>query len=616
MSGIAGVVRADGVAVGKREFQTLTDALRPQGPDGRKTIFEHNLALGHALLQTDPDAPPEHQPLTIDGDHWIVADTRLDDRRSLVQAIRRDDPHAPNEASDAELLLRAYRVWGPACLDRLLGEFAFAIWSQPAQRLFCARDHFGLKPFYFSSGGARFVFSNTPDCIRRDRTVSGRLNEAAVGDFLLFDYNRDPRTTILAGVQRLPPAHSLTWSGGQPEIQRYWRMPIDDELRWKDPRDYVVRFRELLEMAVADRMRSGKTGILMSGGMDSTSLAAAAKELAGKRKVAAEFKAFTIAYDRLIPDDERRYASSAARHMGLPISTLAADGYGFFERSGEPGFQPPEPQNTPFYAVWMDHFREAAEFSRVALAGYGGDEILEQRSAQLLSLVRGMNLGAAVREWIWCARLRRRIPHTGFLPAVRSKLRREDPWQPVFPRWIDPEFAAAYGLYDRWREGMVEPDSEHPRHPVDYSLMGSPIWPATFEAFHPGATGRNLEVRTPFLDLRLARFALSLPVRPWLEDKGVLRAAMRGRLPRQVLNRWKTPLNGSPEEVHVKRGTHLNSMGNLHPELFRFVDRDRFFRTMESDGVEALEDLRPLALSKYLDHLRPATTSTRNRHAA
>src|SRR5206468_123742 len=99
-------------------------------------------------------------------------------------------------------LLRAYRTWGEDCVDHLLGDFAFAVWDGPQQRLFCARDHLGVKPFFYACLGQTVVFSNTLDCIRQYSAASEKLNDLAIADFLLFGLNQNPVTTSFADIQR------------------------------------------------------------------------------------------------------------------------------------------------------------------------------------------------------------------------------------------------------------------------------------------------------------------------------------------------------------------------------------------------------------------------------
>ena len=180
-----------------------------------------------------------------------------------------------------ELVLRAYAVWGVDCVRHLLGDFSFAVWDAPRQRLFCARDHLGVKPFYYAQLGRTVVVSNTLDCIRLHPAVSRDLNDAAIADFLLFGANQADRPTSFRDIQRLAPAHSITWSDGAPRCRRYWTLPVEEPIYFQRADDYSDRFKELLQAALRDRLRTRRVGVLMSGGVDSPTLAAVAQTCCG-----------------------------------------------------------------------------------------------------------------------------------------------------------------------------------------------------------------------------------------------------------------------------------------------------------------------------------------------
>ena len=199
-------------------------------------------------------------------------------------------------ARDEELILSAYEKWGEDCVKHLTGDFAFAIWDERSQRLFCARDHFGVKPFFYTYIDGNFNFSSTLNDLRPG--VSNRLNEIAIGDYLLFGVNQDNSTTIFQDIQRLPPGHTLTLANNEITIRRYWTPSLTAEVRYRDSQSYVEHFSELLSRAVRDRLHTDRVAISMSGGLDSTSLAAIASEHA-------EVAGFTVVYDTLIPDEER-----------------------------------------------------------------------------------------------------------------------------------------------------------------------------------------------------------------------------------------------------------------------------------------------------------------------
>ena len=206
----------------------------------------------------------------------ISADARIDNRKDLIQKLQ-----ASQTTTDEQLILLAYEAWGEECVKHLLGDFAFAIWDANRKRFFCARDHFGVKPFFYAQLGDSFIFSNDINTLRQDPRVSDTLNETAIADYLVFGLNQDQSSTIFRDIQRLPAGHTLTFANNEITIRQYWTLEIPDAIRFRDDRDYVERFNELLTIAVADRVRTDRVAISMSGGLDSTSLAVIAARIVG-----------------------------------------------------------------------------------------------------------------------------------------------------------------------------------------------------------------------------------------------------------------------------------------------------------------------------------------------
>ena len=239
-------------------------------------------------------------------DVWITADARIDARDELIRKLEANGSRGlRHAATDADLILHAYRVWGTRCVDHLLGDFAFAIWDAMRKRLFCARDHFGVRPFYYAQVGEHLIFGNNLETIRQHPRVSDELNDLAIVNFLLFRHQPRINQTSFADIQALLPAHTLICERGKTTISRYWTLPIEDPIHFKRQHDYVDQFREFFDSAVADRMRTNRAGILMSGGLNSSSIAATVHSLRARKKSEFALKAFTYVYDRLIPDEER-----------------------------------------------------------------------------------------------------------------------------------------------------------------------------------------------------------------------------------------------------------------------------------------------------------------------
>src|ERR1700678_1682577 len=372
MSGIVGMFERGGARIDRALLHALTDSLSYCGPDTRDTWTGTSAGFGHTLLRTTVESGNERQPASFAGQYWITADARIDCRDELIgemtQADEFDTAQARRSASDSDLILRAYSIWGEDCVRRLRGDFSFAIWDARERKLFCARDHFGIKPFYYAEPGELFLFSNVLDCLRQHPDISADLNDAAIGDFLLFGLNCDEATTTFRDIRRLPAAHSMTVSAEGLRIRRYWSAPTTGRIRYKQPRDVVEHFQILLQAAVADRLRTDRVGILLSGGLDSATVAATARDLSRTAGGAQDLRAYTVVYKSLIPDQAGEYASASAEFAKIPIQFMPMDALQPFERWNDPELHWPEPVDDPFFAGLFDQFGTIAADCRVALS--------------------------------------------------------------------------------------------------------------------------------------------------------------------------------------------------------------------------------------------------------
>src|SRR5690348_12800641 len=345
--------RRDGAPIDRALLQSLTDFVGYVGPDAKQTWAEGPIGFGHTLLRTTWESAGECQPANLEQRFWITADVRLDCRAELEGKLNAAGQRVRRAAPDSELILAAYAAWGEACIQELRGDFAFAIWDARKKNLFCARDHFGLKPFYYCDLGDLFLFSNTLQCLRLHPAVSDELNDAAVGDFLLFGLNYDQATTTFRDVRRLPRAHILSVCAQGLRAERYWFPPIDGRIRYRRPDEYIEHFRLLMQAAVADRVRDSRVGILLSGGLDSSSIAATARDLSGNHR-SVELRAYTISYESLLPDRDPENARYIAGLLGIPIRCLPMHGLPLFDRWDDPKLSWPEPVDDPFFAALFD----------------------------------------------------------------------------------------------------------------------------------------------------------------------------------------------------------------------------------------------------------------------
>lgn len=607
MSGIVGILQLDGAPVDERLLQHMTEFMAYRGPDAQEIWTAGPVGFGHALLRTTPESAGERQPSTVDGEVWITADARVDGRAELIEKLGVKGQQGLETAPDAELILRAYQAWGEACVEQLLGDFAFAIWDGRCRRLFCARDHFGVKPFYYAHVGDCLIFSNTLNCVRLHPGVSNELSDLAIADFLLFDFNQNLTTTTFADIQRLAPAHTLTATAGTQSQKRYWMLPVEEPIRYRRASDYVESFRGLLRQAVSDRLRTDRVALFMSGGLDSTAVAATAKELLSRQSEPFDLRAHTLIYERLIPDQERRYAGLAAEALGMPLQCLVLDDYALYGRGEHLRPCTPEPFHCPLAAPDADSLSRIAVSHRVLLTGYGGDPTLSTSlSSHFAKLLRSWRFDRVAADLCRFFMVEDRLSRL-YLRTRLETLFGRNRWRSLYPVWLNNELSARLELPLRWERINSERAPGHAVRPVAYEQMVAPFWTDLFEKQDSGVTHVPVEIRHPFFDLRLARYLLRLPPLPWSSDKELLRVAMRGILPDRVRLRRKSPLAADPVIARLHQpGAEWVDHFQPEPVLSRYVDRSRIPSVAgEKNSWRAWINLRPLSLNFWLQFQAP-----------
>jgi asparagine synthase (glutamine-hydrolysing) len=600
MSGFVGLLNLDGSPIDGGLLCRMTEHLAFRGPDSHGVQAMKNAGLGHALLRATDESPREAQPFTLDGRRWIVADARVDGRQDLIAALSAREPDEPSpDATDAELILRAYRAWGEDCVTHLLGDFAFAVWDEPRQRLFCARDHLGVKPFFYAQLGQTVVVSNTLDCIRLHPAVSRDLNDSAIADFLLFGANQQSDTTSFQDIRRLSPAHCITWSKEATRCRRYWTLPVEDPVYFKRADEYTDRFTELLRAALRDRLRTRRVGVLMSGGLDSPTLAAVALGLLREQPGDFVIQAITSVYDRLIPDSERHYAGLVADYLRIPIRYDVRDDETSIADWDRVSVHTPEPVDNPAaFAAGVEFLKNMTTHARVFLYGEGPDNALRYEWRPYLShLIAGRRLAPLFRALSKDLLMHPRVPLWSSIRQIAGAGRDKKRRTQTFPAWINEEFAARSGCREKWEARQRVAASPHAIRPVGYDSFNAVQWQSLFEDCDINGALAHAELRHPFLDLRLLQYMLALPAMPWCRNKLIIRRSMRTALPDEVLRRKKTAIQVSPDFRRVQ----ASGLPRLapSPDLLRYVNPGKI-PSVPGTSLELRATLRPLGLNYWL----------------
>lgn len=529
MSGICGILALDGGAPDRADLMAMTDALERRGPDGTSHWLEGPAALGHTLLATTPEALVERLPLTDpESGCTITADVRLDNREELLGLLGLDADD--RVIGDGELILRAYVRWGEDCPRRLLGDFAFAIWDPRSEQLFCARDHMGMRQLiYHHAPGERFVFATEAEALLAHPAVPRRINERRIADFLANLEAADLTSTLYEKLCRLPPAHSLRVTQDQLSIVRYWTLERVPLLALPSDSAYAAAFLQIFTEAIQCRLRGIEPiGAMLSGGLDSGSIAAVASRL-----LAAHGQGPLRCFSAVGPEPtsciETRciHASASLAHIRTTyVDHGRLDEYAKDLRRLSQEAEPFDWHMTLVRAVYLAAHREGV---KVMLDGVGGDSVTSPGNFIAL-LVRRGHLIRAAHEARSVARY--------FGPPV-------NPWRLLIgAAWA----ALAPGWLRRFRQSLRRrtPALENARLDRPYEsahrrrLATHPFITVARERYDRVASALAIEPRDPFLDIRLIAFFLSLPPEQLQRDgwpKLVVRHAMAGLLPDEVI--WR-----------------------------------------------------------------------------
>lgn len=522
-------------------------ALAHRGPDGTALESGPGFTLGHCLLDT-AGGGPAMGCLFAEGDFLIVADCRIDNRDELVAALE-----YRHDASDTALLLGAFLRWGEAFPNHILGDFALAIWDTRNRTLYCARDHFGVKPFYYFSDPRYFVFASEPEAIFASGLLERLVSDERIADFLA-GWPQPAGETSYHGLMRLLPAHYCTVFDDDLHAAAYWTLPRPEPVPRRDaPRE----FRRLLAEAIKIRFRGGPVGAMLSGGLDSSSIACLITgDLRGETTGA--LPTFSIVFDETPELNERPFIEAVLERGGFAPRFIQSSRLAHLAELDGILHEQQDLFLGPNLACSRQIYRRAQdEGVRVLVDGHGGDEVapigagrLHELAAQGRWIALWRNLDAALvydnlrklpSFWAFVkhySAFRRflRLPS-----LIRRRLGAAAQPPNSSTALINPSFAARTDVIGRFRRQNARPEAAGSREQaMHYETLTSPMQACAFEILDRTAAAAGIDVRYPFWDRRLVEFCLTLePVEKL--DRGwgrlILRRAMEGILPRAV--QWR-----------------------------------------------------------------------------
>jgi len=550
MSAILAIYHRDGHAVDEKQVEKMLAAQPEHSVDGQRIWVNGSVALAHQHFNVAPEDLLEEQPL-VDQSSQVVAtcDGRLDNRAELILKLDLS-PSEAHSLSDAGFILRTYLVWGTDCASQLLGEFAFAIWDARQNHLFLACDSLGSRRIsYYLDNHLCLVASHIPAILAHPR-VSMTLNEGKVGEYLAGIWH-NPEESFFEDILYCPPAHWLLITPDSIVKWRYWQIDPDNKIRYRDEQAYGEHYLEVLRQAVACRLRcTTPIGISMSGGLDSTSIAAlAATQLSKANSTGSRLKSYSYVFDRLTECDEREYIDPMVEQFDLDQRFIPSDDQWTLKNLEQwPAlheFVFGDPLAWLFSSV-VDAAQQ--DGCRLLLSGVYGDALYHGDSYWIADRLFDLRLGSVFAEFKRTPR-RIRWQHDlidyglrQLVPIRIKQLYRK--FRPVFPGGmhpgLDPDFIDRAGILSRWQADKRWQTYKSPGQWERLENLTAEYWSQGYNADRVRYHSRGLELVYPYFDRRIVEFMMALPAdqlgRPD-RTKLVLRSAMKGILPEPVRER-------------------------------------------------------------------------------
>jgi asparagine synthase (glutamine-hydrolysing) len=552
-----------GIFFSNREWRVQGDDLAAmnrrivhRGPDDEGFLVEENVGLAMRRLSII-DVKSGHQPLANENqDVWIVYNGEIYNHAEL-RADLQARGHRYRTHSDTETIVHLYEEYGRDCVKHLRGMFAFVIWDRRNRKLLAARDRLGIKPFYYRWDGRAFLFSSEIKAILAYPGIGAEFNRGTLAEYLAFGYITGSET-MFAGIHKLMPGHTLELAeSGEPHVVRYWDLRVDANPEPRPRQHYIKTYREMLEAAVSSHLMSDvPLGVFLSGGLDSSAVAALTSRIRGDR-----IQTFSVGYGEE-QFSELGFAREVAAHIGSDHHEVRLSREEFFQSLPQLIWHEDEPIVWPSSVSLYFVARLARERVKVVLTGEGSDEtlagytryawtLLNARMDRAYRTITPDALRRMIRQAIhsspMSATLHRKLEHTflvrdgnswpsfyydNFFSAFSAFEQRE---------LLTPDALAAAG--DAYASSMNAWQSAHGDrlHRLLYADINSYLIELLMKQDQMSMAA-SIESRVPFLDHKLVEFTATIPAKYSIEGmagKFILKYAVEDLLPRSIVYRKK-----------------------------------------------------------------------------
>lgn len=551
MCGISGIISKNISGVSHGAIKNINDLIAHRGPDDEGFFFGDHFALGHRRLAILDLSPDGHQPMRYLDKYVITFNGEIYNYLEIREQLLLDGYNFSSK-TDTEVILCAYDKWGQSCVERFNGMWAFCLYDKAKEILFCSRDRFGVKPFYYCDTPQKFVFGSEIKQILAGRGGSAVANMRAVSDFLIEGYSDHTLETFFEGVHTLGPGHNLVYAIKSHTFKQYrfYSLAAQADLLALDEQSATARFLIELKRSVVYRLRSDvKVGTCLSGGLDSSCIASISSALYHEA-TPDRFQAIH-AIGGVNDKDESGYAREIASSCDIDLVVIEPNVDEFTTAIDEVAYCQEEPFTSPSIFMQYFVFQKAKEIGcKVMLDGQGGDEILLGYERYYSAYLRSIPWLDAIRELFLIRNNCRLSLHDllgHFLYFTFSTIRI---WslQRKFS-YIKDMYLGPFCNVKKLAKGHANIRDMQKMEIESFQL------PRLLRYEERNSMRHSIEARLPFLDYKLVEAAFGMNSHFKIKNgwtKHVLRVAMDGLVPKSIL--WNKVKLGfeAPEATWLK----------------------------------------------------------------
>ncbi len=531
----------------------------------------------------------------------VVAFGRIDNIQELLDKLNLRS-YNKSKSCLAEIVARAYLKWEQDCPVHFVGDFIFAVWDSKSRRLFCARDQAGVKPFYYAFINHSFFFSSSLQNILGIRNIPKDINDTRVFDYI-SSVCLDNTSTFYKYVFRLPPAHSLLISRDTHKLTQYWQYTFTGELLLSDDNQYEEAFKEIFTEAVRCRINSDKLAILLSGGLDSTSVACTAEKIVNADK-GTPLHVYSGIFNTHIQCDEQNFISETLQSGNFQWQSLVVDKLDPLESLYEIATVQNEPWFAPnIYMSWNLLKLMRANGMDLLLDGHDGDATISSGFGSFIEFIDSSSMFKFFKELhlskktlsrserLGLLKLLYKKRFQGFLPqrlienlfSKKSARRADRSVQNFsFNHYLHRSFLEQPEIRERIQSTQVIKTPYQFERDIHFKRLFDPVQPIALEVLARTADAFSIEYRFPFWDKRLLEFCLSLPASQIFKNgysRSILRRSMKDVIPSKI--QWrpdKTDFLPSVIKLAdlVENDSENNPLLQSRETVSRWIDIDKF----------------------------------------